>query len=448
MIKLFDYQEEDVSRAIREGHKSIFLAYEQALGKTIAAVEFARRTGVETVVVIAPVNTRRSWEKTVKEMIPDAEFYYLENTPAAHKRGTFVRLAEKAPGWYFIGWEMMRSGAITGSYADMVIADEVHRIQNFGKSLTSKTIRWIDSEYKVALSGTPAANRPEGLFSPMNWLWPERYKSYYNWIDKFWRTIRDGAVIKLVRELTPGGIVADMPFFVRRRKADHRGDLPPVLPPIDIICEMTPAQRKIYKQWDKLALAWIGDTPIAASNSLVNDLRLRQITLGVPVVVDGEVTFAENTKSSKLDALIALIKDGGDDETWFVLCPSKPFVEVAVPRLNKAGIKSAAFTGDTKKKDRDTLVETLGQEFRVIVATTPTVAEGLDGLQHVCSSGVVLAKHANWMLNVQAGERLDRPGQTMPVQWYNFISPDTRDEQAELNFGETSETLAELYDRY
>lgn len=399
--------------------------------------------------VIAPLGTRRSWEKTVRDMIPDAPFYYLENTKKAHQNYTFTRLADKEPGWYFIGWEMMRSGAITGKYADMVIADEVHRIQNYGKSLTSQTIRWIDSEYKVALSGTPAANRPEGLFSPMNWLWPERYKSYHKWIEKFWRTIRDGSIIKLVRELTPGGVTADMPFFVRRRKADHRGDLPPVLPPIEVICEMTPKQRKIYQQWDDLAGAWLGDSFVATSNSLVNDLRLRQITLGVPIVnEDGEVTFAENTKSSKLDALISLIKDGGDEETWFVLCPSKPFVDIVVSRLNKAGIKSAGFTGETKQAERDRLVLELGQKERVIVATIPTVAEGLDGLQHVCSNGVWLSKHSNAMLNSQAGERLDRPGQTQPVQWWNFISPDTRDERNEERLDEIADDLAELYDRY
>jgi SNF2 family DNA or RNA helicase len=446
MIELFDYQDEDVTRAIAEGHKSIFLAYEQALGKTITAVEFAKRTGVQTVVVVAPLNTRHSWERTVKDMIPDAEFFYLENTPAAHRRGTFTKLKEQHPGWYFIGWEYMRTGAVGDTYADMVIADEVHRIQNYGKSLTSQAIRWTDSEYKVALSGTPAANRPEGLFSPMNWLWPERYKSYHKWIEKFWRTIRDGAIIKLVRELTPGGVVNDMPFFVRRRKADHRGDLPPVMPPIYLTVPLLPAQRKIYKQWDELALAWIGDSPVAASNSLVNDLRLRQITLGVPSVIDGKVTFAEDAKSPKLDALIALIKDGGDDETWFVLVPSKPFAEVIVPRLNKAGIKSVAFTGSTKKKDRQALVEGLGTDHRVIVATTPTVAEGLDGLQHVCSTGVVMAKHANWMLNVQAGERLDRPGQKDSVQWYYLVSPDTVDEKAELNYQDTTAALTELYD--
>lgn len=445
MMELFGYQEEDVSRAISEGHKSIFLAYEQALGKTVTAVEFAKRTGVETIVIIGPLNTRRSWEKTVKSQVPDAEFYYLENNASSFKKGGFAYLAEKKPGWYFIGWELMRSGAIAGRYADMVIADEVHRIQNFGKSWTSQSIRLVDSEYKVALSGTPAANRPEGLFSPMNWLWPKRYKSYHNWIEKFWRTMRDGAVIKLVRELSPGGVVADMPFFVRRLKKNHRGDMPNVLPDIEVSTPMTPAQRKIYKQFDELSLAWVGDSPVATSNTLVQDLRLKQLTLGVPTVVDGDVTFDVNCKSTKMEALIEVIKDE-PDKTFFVLSPSRPFVDVVVHRLNKAGIRAEAFTGDTKQKRRDELVETLGDDYRVLVATIRTVAEGLDGLQYKCSRGVWLSKHVSAMLNTQAGERLDRPGQTEPVQWYNFIAPDSKDEDTMERLYEIATDLAALYD--
>lgn len=447
MFKLFDYQEEDVARAIDGGHKSIFLAYEQALGKTITAVEFARRVGVETIVIIGPLNTRRSWEKTVKAQIPDAPFYYVENKPAAHKAGVFTKLASKQPGWYFIGWEFMRTGAITGSYADMVIADEVHRIQNYGKSMTSQTIRWVDSEYKVALSGTPSANRPEGLFSPMNWLWPERYRSYHKWIEKFWRTLRDGSIIKLVRELTPGGVTNDMPFFVRRLKKDHRGDLPPVMPDIEMSTPMTPAQWKIYNQFADLSLAWIDGVPQSAAHTLVQDLRLKQITLGVPSVVDGEVTFADNCKSPKLDALVELLKDNPED-TFFVLSPSRPFVSVVVNRLNKLGIKARAFVGDTKQTERDELVTTFGDDYRVLVATIPTVAEGLDGLQHKCSRGVWLSKHSNAMLNSQAGERLDRPGQTEPVQWWNMVAPDTKDVDTEERLYEIGDTLAELYDRH
>jgi SNF2 family DNA or RNA helicase len=235
-----------------------------------------------------------------------------------------------------------------------------------------------------------------------------------------------------------------MPFFVRRLKKDHRGDMPPVMPDIEVSTPMTAAQRKIYKQFDEVSLAWIGDTPVSAAHTLVQDLRLKQLTLGVPTVVDGVVGFADNCKSTKVEALIEVIKDE-EGKAFFVLCPSRPFVDVVVHRLNKAGIKAEAFTGDTKQKRRDELVETLGDTYRVLVATIPTVAEGLDGLQFKCSRGVWLSKHSNAMLNTQAGERLDRPGQTEPVQWYNFIAPDSKDEDTEERLTEIDETLAELY---
>jgi SNF2 family DNA or RNA helicase len=238
-----------------------------------------------------------------------------------------------------------------------------------------------------------------------------------------------------------------MPFFVRRLKKDHRGDLPPVMPDIEISTPMTPAQWKIYNQFADLSLAWIDDSPVPAAHTLVQDLRLKQLALGVPTVIDGEVTFADNCKSTKLDALIELLKDN-PDSTFFVLSPSLPFVHVVVSRLNKLGIKAEAFVGDTKQKRRDELVETLGDDYRVLVATIPTVAEGLDGLQYRCSRGVWLGKHSNAMLNTQGGERLDRPGQTEPVQWWNMVAPDTKDEDTEERLYEIGDTLAELYDRY
>ena len=447
VMDLFSYQESDVARAVRDGHKSIFLAYEQALGKTLAAVDFAPRVGVETVVVIGPLNTRRSWEKTVREQIPDAPFFYLENTKASLERGVFTNLRDQVPGWYFIGWEFMRTGAITGQYADMLIADEVHRIQNFGKAWTSHVIRFIGSEYKVALSGTPAANRPEGLYSPMNWLWPERYPSYNLWVRKFWLTIGNRAVVKLDREVSPGAVIRDMPFFVRRLKRDHRGDMPPVLRTIEVACEMTPAQRKVYKQFHDRALAWLGEHPVAAFIPFTQNLRLRQLTLGVPIVVDGEVTFAENSKSSKVDALIEIISDGSPQETYFVLSPSARFIPVVVSRLRKAGITAEAFTGATKQKERDRLVDELGATYRVLVAGIAAVAEGLDGLQYKCSNGVWLSKHVNAMLNTQAGERLDRPGQTESVQWWQLMAPGTVDEDTEDRLQEIGTKLADLYDR-
>lgn len=448
-VTLFDYQAEDVTRAMDGCHKSIFLAYEMALGKTITAVAYALLAKVKTVVVVAPKNTRSSWKKTIEAMAPGTPVYDLINDKK--HVASFGYLEQGKPGWYIIGWEMMRTGAITGITADMIIGDEIHRIQNYGKSDTEKMFRHLNSEWKVALSGTPAANRPEGLFAPIHWLWPKRYASYYtHFIDKFWYTRRNGAVIDLIREREPGMIVNDLPFFVRRLKKDHRGDLPPVLPEVVIECPMTRAQKKIYKQFEETALAWLGDHPVATSIPLVQEIRLRQVAIAEPTVREyeenfetkHEVTFALDAKSSKIKALAEVVLS--EDATFFVLTHSAKAIPAIIHQLGKAGVVARRF--DSKYEEE--LKAELGVTYQVLVAGIQSVAEGLDGLQHKCSRGAWISKHPNAMLNVQAGERLDRPGQTESVQWWSFVAPDSSEVEAQERLDEISGNLFELYDRY
>lgn len=445
-VTLFDYQAEDVKAALDGNHKSIFLAYEMALGKTITAIAYALNTDAKTVLVIGPKNTKRGWQKTLHRMAPDVPFHHL--TGNKKDVASFAYLAQQKPGFYFIGWEMMRTVA-TGLRADMVIGDEIHRIQNYGKSLTERMFREIHSEYKVALSGTPAANRPQGLFAPIHWLWPERYKSYYkHFIDKFWLTRRNGSIIDLVREREPGMIIKDLPFFVRRLKRDHRGDLPPVMPDIQIECPMTPAQKKIYKQFDEVALAWLGDHPVATSIPLVQQIRLLQATLAdMHIDEEGKVSFPLDAKSSKIKALIEIVQER-EGEPFFVLAHSARIVPAVVHQLRKAGIKAEAFTGETKQDTRDAHVDNLGVTYQVLVAGIAAVAEGLDGLQEKCSNGVWLSKHPNAMLTKQAGERLDRPGQQDPVQWWHLYAPDTKEENMLQRLDEIDEALTEMIDRH
>lgn len=441
-VKLFDYQAEDVQAALDGGHKSVFLAYEMALGKTITAVAQALQWGAETVVVVAPKNTMSSWEKTVKAMSPGTEVYRMTNDKK--NVASFGYLNQKRKGWYLIGWEMMRTGAITNVEADLIIGDEIHRIQNFGKSETELMFRYLHSEYKIALSGTPSANRPEGLFAPIHWLWPKRYANYYkDFIDKFWLTRRNGAIIDLVREREPGMIVKDLPFFVRRLKKDHRGDLPPVLPEIVIECPMTRAQKKVYKQFDELALAWLNDHPVATAYTLTQEIRLRQVAIAEPSVIDGEVSFELEAKSSKVKALVELVKEK-DGEPFFVLTHSAKAIPMVIHQLAKAGIKAKHFNS----KYEEELKAGLGVDYQVLVAGIQSVAEGLDGLQHKCSNGIWLSKHPNAMLNTQAGERLDRPGQTTSVQWWSLIAPDSNEVEAQERLDEIEGNLFEMIDRF
>lgn len=424
MKTLYDWQEEDVCKALE--HDSWFIAYEMGLGKTVVAVEWAKRKGVQTAIVVCPLNTRRSWEATIKEQMPGTDVYWLENTPKHVSAFGFLKVDK--PGWYLIGWEMMRGGAITGKSADLIIADETHKQANYGRSNQAIFIREIESKYKLALSGTPAANKPEGIFGTINWLWPKRYKSYWNWVEKFWRVKRNGNTFDLIRELHPGAIIADIPMFTRRLRKDHRDDMPAVLPEIPIMVELSAAQRKLYARLEEEAGAWLDeDNFMSTAIPLVQDIRLRQIALAVPTMVknkDGldEVTFKPNAGSSKIDALIEVLKSPSTgEESFLVLTHSAKVIPTVVHKLEKAGIKARGFSGDTKTEERDWLLDNLGGEYRVLVAGIAAIGEGTDGLQYKCHNMFWLSKHPNWLLNKQASMRLDRPGQTEPInQWYTY----------------------------
>lgn len=454
MKTLHSWQEADVQEALE--HDSWFCAYEMSLGKTLVTVEWAKRKGVNTVLIVCPLNTFSSWQSTFEEQWPGMPVYRLVNTPK-HVL-SFKYLHEGQRGVYLIGWEQMRTGAIHGEYAELMVADETHKQANYGKSLQSLLIREVNSKYKIALSGTPAANRPEGIFATLNWLWPKKYSSYWNWIERHWRTIRNGSVIQLVREIKAGSVVSEIPMFTRRLRRDHRDDMPKKLPEIEIPVELTPGQRKLYNKLAAEAGVWIGDEEsdgeeafVSTSVKLVENMRLREIALAVPSMVDGKVTFKENAKSAKIDALLEVLEtDELRDQSFLVLTHSAKIVPIVVAKLEKKGIKAYGFTGETKSGEevgqKEWLKKNLGDEYRVLVAGIAAIGEGTDGLQHKCHNMFWLSKHPSWMLNEQASMRLDRPGQTEPVnEWYTYAE-DTVDVDSLNRLNEIEENLTDMID--
>jgi len=359
-------------------HDSWFNASEMGLGKTLMSVEWVRRKQANTVIIVCPLNVFDTWTREFNSQIPDMPVRLLINDKK--NVANFARLNKAERGVYLIGWEMMRTGALTGVTADVVIADETHKQANYGKSLQSTLIRYVNAPKKLALSGTPAANRPEGIFATLNWLWPTQYKSYWKWIETYWRTLRNGAIVELVRELTPGAIIRDIPMFTRLLRADHRDDMPAVLPEVGIPIELTPAQRKLYEKLAAEAGVWLEDDFISTSVKLVENMRLREICLAVPSMVDDKVTFKDNAKSAKIERLIEVVQtDEHREATFLVLTHSAKIVPIVVERLRKKGITAAGFTGESKAD-----LAQFGSSYRVLVAGIAAIGEGTDGLQYKC----------------------------------------------------------------
>ena len=501
------YQLEDIKFSLQSDEALV--ANEMGTGKTLTAVEVIRLSGVERVLIIAPLNTHDGWFSTLKGQMPEAEVFVHppggKNTKLSKE--WWARVRARRSGVYIIGWEAFRGSPTKESSAtraaliarhralgmalpkrtintdwkrfgqwDMVVANEVHRACN-RDSVTAKTLWTLVTKRKIAMSGTPAGNSVGGYWAVLHWLWPERYPYFWPWATEYCHVSLDPfAGKKVMGEKEEGGIVKDIPAYIRRTTAEVIKDLPEVIVRTIKVPLKGGDQLKAYKELEEQAFTWLEDQPLHTPLPVTQSMRLRQVALGVPILVEKEVPdymwkhpatgelltkeqidklrkdypryfmkaqrvqvgthvehqvdFAPDAKSNKIDALKDIITDIPEDEPVLILTHSARFVVPVVEQLNKMKVGLAvAWTGGTSHGGRTRIKADFGKRDkegklkpgtpRFIVAGIAAIGEGVDGLQHVCHYEVWLSQHDNNLLNQQAAARVHRPGQKHPVQrWY------------------------------
>ena len=78
----YPYQERDI-QALVDSNGTGIVATQVGGGKTLIAVEVAKRLETGVNLVIAPKGThKRAWEKTIKRQIPEAQVRYVNSTKA------------------------------------------------------------------------------------------------------------------------------------------------------------------------------------------------------------------------------------------------------------------------------------------------------------------------------------------------------------------------------
>ncbi len=436
-LELFDFQKQDVDRFIAEGHKGGLFGYDMALGKTLTSTTLTIELGAKRNLIVAPKNTFRGWAKAVHTQTEgEQELRWIKMDTKAGVKALEDYYAGK-PGWYFITWGLMRGGMLFETEVDMLIADEVHEIQNKGGSDQNIQLGEIRSEYRVGLSGTASGNKLAGIYGVISWIWPARYKAYWPWLKKHFLLAGFGHALSPIREKTPGTVTADLPFYVRRLKEDHYQDMiPEPHKPVEFFVDMSDKQREIYDQFERTSGAWLGETEedgfVFSQYSITKAMRLREIALGNPVMTEENgnwiTTFPLDTQSAKLDKLIEILESeefGG--ETAVVYTHSKKFIKVVVDRLNKRGISAREFTGDLTTRQKDKNIDELGDKYRVMVATQASVGVGVDGLQHKSRNLIILSRDVKVINNTQGRDRLYRPGQTQKMRTFEIIANNSND---------------------
>ncbi len=359
--------------------------------------------------------------------------------------------------------------SLKGAGVDFLIADEVHRAQNRNadsstvlQGFTKAMFAENDEARVLAMSATPAGNRLPGMYGVARALWPEAYKSgYHKWWKRFFEPVFNqwSGFYEPGDEETTGSVVSSLPCYWRHEQGYPCCDFHPRGVQEDlpsrvehrVTVELTATQRRIYEDIKEDAFAWIEDNDIPIETQglpLLAFLRLSQVTLAVPTPemvkflktvksddpqLDGtqiekellRLKFEVDCKSSKIDALLDIAADLGD-ERFMVYTHSTAIIPAIVHRLKAKGINAEAWDGSKSGAQRDEIKRRFVQgTTQVIVAQIAAIGEGVDGLQRVCANEIWFSRSPNSMLNIQCAGRLSRTGQERTVNVWNILADDT-----------------------
>ena len=251
--------------------KSLLLAHGLGLGKTVSSIAALEtlidRGEVECVLVVCPASIKWQWKRQLDAFSDGALVIVIEG-PKGDRRAQYRGVKRGDFEYVIMNYEQIVSDwdIIRHLSFDAVCCDEIVAIKNMGAK-RSRHVKRIQAPYKFGLSGQPIENRPEELFSIMQWIDPE----VLGRADIFDRTfiVRNsfGGVkhyknLPLLRETMEKAMH-------RRTRKDVADQMPAVVENSHLI-DFDAAGQRLYNKIAKELVKQIRNTPRFGSFNLAN----------------------------------------------------------------------------------------------------------------------------------------------------------------------------------
>lgn len=438
----FDHQVEGRGRLLV--FPEYLLAYEMGLGKTaiVAGALAVERSG--PTLIVCPKVALGVWPREL-EIHGGLKCLVLKGTP--DKRAEIInRIGERSI--VVVSYEIMikDQDSLFPIPWETIVADEIHRAKS-ATSSTSKVLRRIaegDKGQKArrkgarprvrrrwALSGTPAPNGPLDWFGPLLFLGEDYAGTPYKQVfEARYAVYANKASFAAIRPVVDWQNLDELNERVskvcHRLKKDECLDLPPkVYQTIPV--ELGKKARKVYDELRKESLAKLeSGGEVTAENILTEILRLLQVAGGYVGVdhPDGSRTVEYVGDNAKLDALLDLLEDV--EGKAIIFCHFKAEAEAIAKALKETAV---LHTGDTKDRDRGTLLDTFrkSKTVRFLVGTTPSLREAVTLTE--AATVIYVSRSYNLVDWLQSQDRAHRIGQTKTVRIYSLVAERTLDER-------------------
>jgi SNF2 family DNA or RNA helicase len=357
-MELRPYQIEDMNKL--KTKKAMGCFNEQRTGKTPTTLVTLNSEGYKKILIVTVSSAIFQWAE---------EFTKWTGRPCVVVSGTKTQREKQIASWtdgLVISYDTIKTitprvkdkftmeetkgreghiEAILAQKPEAVIIDEAHKIKN-PKSAVAKSIFKLNViERKLALTGTPAPNKPWEIYSILHFLYPKKFVSYWKFINEYFDTRRQefrGNTFVDITGFKPGKklvLQTQLGYISTNRK---RKEVMPWLPEKDyhqVKLEPTKEQKKYLKELD----TYFETENITVQGVLDRLIRERQICLAPEILnLKG--------KSPKLEWIKQFIKDY-PEKPIIIFSKFKSFIKILEKEFSNE--KFYSIIGDTTPEKRN-----------------------------------------------------------------------------------------------
>ena len=432
-------------KTLKENGFGGILADDMGLGKTLQILAFLLsekeqgKVGDELrTLIVAPASLVYNWKKEVERFTPQLSVCVMAGT--AHERKELIKNQTSNVDVWITSYDLLKRDIEL--YQDIVFANEIIDEAQYIKNQTThaaKSVRLVNSSFRMALTGTPMENRLSELWSIFDYLMPGFLYGYTRFRSEIETPIvsdKDEDAMTRLRTMIH-------PFILRRLKKDVLKELPEKQEEI-VTVALSGEQKKLYQahsQRLKMFLEDQNDEDFAQNKLqiLAELTKLRQLCCGPELLLENYK--GENAKLETCIELITQAIAGGHKILLFSQFTS--MLDLIGEELKKAKIDYYRIDGSVKKEARMEMVEQFQNPQNQVSVFCISLKAGGTGL-NLTAADIVIHYDPWWnkAAQNQATDRAHRIGQKHAINVYQLIAEETI-EQKICELQQVKEDLAE-----
>lgn len=345
------YQWQDVQYLLNLPAAGIF--NQPRTGKTPTLIATLKNKNTKTNLIITPASLQLNWIKELNKWYPEA--YAITYTKTA-LQDTVNR---SKPVCLVISKDTLKRqlDSLKAIQWDTVTVDEAHFLRNRTTAQT-KAVYEIGKKarHRYALTGTPTVKHPSDIFGILHFLYPSKFSSYWQFIERYFFTSSNGFGIEIGnpkphREAELKDIL-DAMTTQRLRK-----DVMQWLPNKQRIIHQIEMPKKQQKHYDNMLNDFMtknkNNEELDAQNVLAQLTRLRQIT-GEPALLNLD------SPSAKTEALLDIIENDlytESGEPLIVMSMYTSYLNHLKPLITALGKRVDMITGEMTNQQKQQAAE-------------------------------------------------------------------------------------------